>query len=196
MVCFKFFHKAVFKARGIPKKFIYSRLRKLYWQAQGAKFGKDTFLPHLKITWPHQLQIGDNCLLEEDIFFKFDGPWKPGPSIIICDRVFIGSGCEFNISKGISIGIDCLIASGCKFIDHDHGMSSLDQPMNQQQGSESLITLERDVWLGANVIILKGVYIGKSSVVGAGSVVTKSIPENEIWSGVPAKKLRTRERHL
>lgn len=171
---------------------IKTRLRKLWWEMQGASIGLHTNLPSFEITWPHKVKIGNNCILEEDIFFKFDGEWQSGYSIIIADRVFIGRGCEFNIRKNIHIGNDCLIASGCKFIDHDHGITDLSKPINTQPGPEYPIVLEENVWLGVNVIVLKGVKIGKGSVVGSGAVVTKSIPPNEIWSGVPAKKIRDR----
>ena len=95
-------------------------LRKLWWQAQGARFGAGTGVSQIAMTWPHQVLIGTRCVLEDDIFFKYDGFWQPGPSIIIRDRVFLGRGCEFNIRQRLEIGSDCLIASGCKFIDHDH----------------------------------------------------------------------------
>jgi acetyltransferase-like isoleucine patch superfamily enzyme len=132
-------------------------------------------------------------VLEHDIHFKYDGIYAPGPTIIIGDRVFIGAGSEFNIRRGVQIGADCLIASGCKFVDHDHGTSRRDVPMNQQaDGAEAAITLEEDVWLGANVIVLKGVRIGRGAIVAAGAVVTKSVPAYEIWGGVPARKLSER----
>lgn len=47
-------------------------------------------------------------------------------------------------------------------------------------------------WLGANVIVLKGVKIGDGAVIGAGSLVTKSVPSGEVWAGCPAKFLRSR----
>ncbi|NEO43482.1 MAG: acyltransferase [Moorea sp. SIO4A3] len=81
----------------------------------------------------------------------------------------------------------------CKFIDHDHGTANLDQPINQQPGTELPIILEENVWLGVNVVVLKGVTIDKGAIVGAGAVVTKSIPENEIWAGIPAHKIRNRQ---
>ena len=52
------------------------------------------------------------------------------------------------------------------------------------------VVIEDNVFIGAKCIILKGVIIGKNSIVGAGSVVTKSIPENEIWAGNPAHFVR------
>lgn len=152
----------------------------------GAKIGKRTMLPKLSITWPHQLQIGDNCHLEPDIFFKFDGIWRPGPAIIIGDGVFIGRGCEFNIRRKIRVGHGCAIASGCKFIDHDHGISGL--RIDETKGMEAEIRIGDYAWLGCNVVVLKGVAIGASAVVGAGAVVTKNIPAGEIWAGVPAQE--------
>ena len=157
----------------------------------GMRVGKGTVVPRLFITWPHQVAIGSNCSLEEGIRFKFDGIWQSGPSIQIKDRVFLGSGCEFNISESITIGSDSLIASGCRFIDHDHGtaMSGL---IREQLGPTGPITLEENVWLGCNVVVLKGVTIGSGAVVAAGAVVNKSVPSNEIWAGVPARKIGQR----
>jgi maltose O-acetyltransferase len=54
------------------------------------------------------------------------------------------------------------------------------------------ITIGRNVWLGAHVIVLPGVTIGDNAVVGAGSVVTTSVSGGEIWAGVPARRIRSR----
>lgn len=54
------------------------------------------------------------------------------------------------------------------------------------------IIIEEDVWCGANVTLLKGVNIGKGSVIAAGAVVTANVGEYEIWGGIPAKMLRKR----
>ena len=169
-----------------------STFRKLWWTAQGARFGAGTIISQMSVTWPHQLSIGKSCLFEDDIFFKYSSYWKPGPSIIVHDRVFIGRGCEFNITKQIEIGCNSMISSGCKFIDHDHGIELSDKPMGALDPREAAITLEEDVWLGVNVVVLKGVTIQQGAVVGAGAVVTKSIPAHEIWGGVPAKKIGER----
>lgn len=167
-------------------------MRRVGWSLQGARFGRGTSVPSLFITWPHQVAIGASCILEPDIYFKYDGIWQPGPSIVVEDRVFIGRGCEFNIRNHIQIGRESLIASGCKFIDHDHAMTLDQGPMNLQPCPDAPIVLEEDVWLGVNVVVLKGVTIGKGAVVGAGAIVTKSIPACEIWAGVPARKVGTR----
>lgn len=167
-------------------------VRRFGWSLQGARFGRGTSVPPLLITWPHQVSVGAHCILEPGIFFKYDGIWQPGPSIVVEDRVFIGRGCEFNIRSRIQIGSESLIASGCKFIDHDHAMALEQGPMNRQSCPDAPIVLEDDVWLGVNVVVLKGVTIGTGAVVGAGAIVTKSIPAFEIWAGVPARKVGTR----
>lgn len=167
-------------------------LRKTWFSLLGMKIGSGTILPPIYLTWPHKVSLGSNCKLERGIFFKFDGVWQPGISINIGNDVFIGSGCEFNIRKSINIGNDCLIASGCRFIDHDHGIA-LNDLMRNQEGPESSIELASNVWLGCNVVVLKGVTIGEGAIVAAGAVVTKSIPSLEIWGGVPAKKIGERK---
>ena len=159
---------------------------------QGMEVGSGTTVPAMTVTWPHQIKIGSDCILESGTIFKYDGIWVPGPRIIVGDNTFLGAGCEFNIRAGIAIGRNCLIASGCRFIDHDHGISRRDIPIREQECNDSSITLEDDVWLGCDVIVLKGVRIGKGSVVGAGAVLTRSIPPYEIWAGVPAVRLKDR----
>jgi acetyltransferase-like isoleucine patch superfamily enzyme len=55
------------------------------------------------------------------------------------------------------------------------------------------VTIEKNVWLGINVIVLKGVTICENTIVGAGSVVVRSLPPNVVAGGVPAKVLRSLE---
>ena len=157
------------------------------------QIGAGTLLPKMRVTWPHQVSLGAGCTFEHDIHFKYDGIWAPGPSIILRDRVFVGFGCEFNVRRRLEIGSDCLIASGCKFIDHDHGTARGEVPMREQTaGAEAEIVLEEDVWLGVNVVVLKGVRIGRGAIIAAGAVVTGEVPAYEIWGGIPARKLSER----
>ncbi len=168
-----------------------SPLRKTLLRLRGLKIGRTT-LPRCRFTWPHKVSIGDGCQIEEGVVFKHDGVWSEGTSIQIADRVWLCRGCEFNITHGISIGPDTLIASGCKFIDHDHNFTDREATISSQKNQAAAITIESDVWLGVNVVVLQGVTIGRGAVVGAGAVVTKSIPPFEIWAGIPAKKIGVR----
>jgi acetyltransferase-like isoleucine patch superfamily enzyme len=118
------------------------------------KIGKGTCLPKIFVTWPHKISIGKNCRLEHHIYFHHDGIWSAGYSIEIGDNVFIGSGCEFNIICGVKIGKYSNIASGCKFIYHDHGYG-MGKLIGSQPPVKKEIILEDDVWLGCNVVVLK-----------------------------------------
>lgn len=172
------------------KKFC-SWLRICRYKMSGMQIGENTQIPKIYTTWPHQVSIGNKCRLEHGIYFKFDGIWKKGPAINIKNNVFIGEGTEFNIRIGITIGNDTLVAAGCRFIDHDHGIA-IGELMRTQHGPEAEIIIGNDVWLGCNVVVLKGVVVSDGAIVAAGAVVTKSIPTGEIWGGVPAKKIGLR----
>lgn len=188
------FHRILFRLRfKIIGRFL-GVVRNLKWRLMGMKLGKNTFLPNVYVTWPHQIQIGSNSLIERGVYFKYVGIWSLGPSISISDNVFIGKDVEFNIKGKITIGSESLIASGAKFIDHDHGIS-LECDMRIQIGPTKPIEIGRNVWIGANVIVLKGVKISDGAVVAAGAVVLSSIPENEIWGGIPARKIGERSSH-
>lgn len=168
-----------------------SNLKKAFLRLHGMKIGKFTKLSQIYYTWPHQVKIGNSCSIEHGVYFHFDGIYKPGPSIVIGNNVFLGNYTEFNISNSITIGDDCLIAAGCKFVDHNHG-TDLHDLMRVQKCSEAPIHIENNVWIGANAVILMGVVIGSGAIIAAGAVVTKSVPENEIWGGIPAKKIGVR----
>ena len=185
--------KAWFKLRHKLFAKLFSHVKKLFYSALGMKTGNTVIPGRIRVTWPHQVEIGNDCKLEHNIYFKYDGMWSSGPSIIIQDRAFIGSYVEFNINSSIQIGKDCLIASGCRFVDHDHGFFDVNKPMNNHPGGrKSPIVLEQNVWLGFGVQVMRGVHIGEGSIVAAGSVVINSIPAFEIWGGVPAKKIGDR----
>lgn len=165
-------------------------LRTLALRLRGARIGSGTRLPRVQITWPHQIQLGRDCVVQPDVFFNYSHHWMPGPSMIFGDRVFIGRGCEFNIREKIIVGDDCLIASNCTFVDSNHGRDDT-KPMNAQPLAIAPILLGRNVWLGARCVVLKGVHIGDGAVIGAGSVVTRSVPPGETWAGVPARPVRS-----
>lgn len=168
-----------------------SILRRAVWQIRGLQIGPGTHLPKCSVTWPHQVRIGANCILQPEIFFNVDHFWVPGPMIKLGDRVCIGRGVEFNCRESIRVEDDALIAAGCRLIDCDHGMAP-GRLIRSQPILSAGIVVGKGAWLGAAVIVLKGVQIGEGAVIGAGSVVTKSVPAHEIWAGVPARFIRNR----
>jgi acetyltransferase-like isoleucine patch superfamily enzyme len=177
--------KLTFRLRERFESLLVQPIRRLWWTSMGMQIGRGTSFSSLHVTWPHQVALGENCRLEHDIYFHFDGIYSHGRSINVGSHCFIGSGCEFNISRMIAIGNNCLIASGCRFIDHNHG-TDVGTLMRLQKESASAIEIESDVWIGANAIILAGVTIGTGAIITAGAVVTKPVPSNAIMVGVPA----------
>ena len=162
------------------------------WRLKGMSIGARTLLDSIHATWPNVVSIGKRCTIERDVSFRFDGPYVSGFHITIGESAFLGAGIEFNIKDEIIVGDHALIASGCKFIDHDHGTSA-DYRIDSQPGPCAGIEIGKDCWLGVNVVVLRGVRIGNGAVVGAGAVVNRNIPAGEIWAGVPARKIGTRD---
>jgi len=109
-------------------------------------------------------------------------------------NVRINCGVFVNPSKGapITIGNDVLIGPYCVIRSGDHNYQVKDKLIRLQGHTREPIVLEDDVWLGASVVILKGNKIGKGSVIGAHSVVTKNIEEYSVAFGVPASIYKKR----
>lgn len=90
----------------------------------------------------------------------------------------------------LTFGEDVYITDGVKFITHDGG-TLLFRDVEPTLEITKPITLGSKVYIGNNVILLPGVEIGDDVVIGAGSVVTKDIPSNEVWAGCPAKRVKS-----
>jgi acetyltransferase-like isoleucine patch superfamily enzyme len=110
-------------------------------------------------------------------------------------RIVIGENCYVNrhtmldASARIEIGAQTMIGPFCYITDHDHVFGAGAAPGETPLISEPT-RIGKRCWLGAQVSVLKGVTIGDGTVVGAGSVVTKSLPPNVVTAGSPAKVLR------
>lgn len=90
----------------------------------------------------------------------------------------------------MKIGNHVLIGGGVQIYDNDfHAIDYRDRGSNEVIKAAPVV-IEDYAFIGANTIILKGVNIGKGSVVGAGSVVSKSIPSGEVWAGNPARFIK------
>lgn len=105
-------------------------------------------------------------------------------------KLEIGNGSSFSgvsiwCFEHITIGNNVRVGANCTIMDGD---AHQDDP---RAGKNKPVVIEDNVWLGANVMVLKGVTIGHNSLIGAGSVVTKSIPANVIAAGNPCKVIRS-----
>ena len=101
------------------------------------------------------------------------------------DARFYGVG-DISIGNGVVMGPDVAI------LTENHRFDDIGSPIGGQGKEVSPVVIEDDVWIGLRAIILPGVRIGRSSVIGAGAVVTKDIPPYSIVGGVPARVIRNR----
>ncbi|MFM8275374.1 MAG: acyltransferase [Cyanobium sp.] len=140
---------------------------------------------------------------------------QAGASLLLGERNTIYPNCTFRLGQGtlrtgldvsfgpgvviyepradISIGDHCLIAAGVMMCGAGHQFTALDLPIRQQPMWAAPIAIEDDVWLGMGAILLPGVQIGRGAVIGAGSVVTQSIPAAVVAYGSPCKPRRYRD---
>jgi acetyltransferase-like isoleucine patch superfamily enzyme len=130
---------------------------------------------------------GRNVKISPTAFFKFP------EQISIGNDTFINHNCCIWAALGgtITIGDDVLLGPGVCVIASNHGIDS-GELVRLQEGQDAGIVIGNDVWIGANASILAGVHIEDGCVVGAGAVVTKSLPANAVCGGVPAKVIRFR----
>jgi acetyltransferase-like isoleucine patch superfamily enzyme len=138
------------------------------------------------------LKFGAGSVIERECTIWCAADADSEPSLLAGSNVFIGRNTYLGAWKPISIGSDTLVGAYCYIISGNHRFVAADLPVRMQGYDGAPITIGRNVWLGAHVIVLPGVTIGDNAVVGAGSVVTASIPEAEIWAGVPARCIRGR----
>lgn len=122
------------------------------------------------------------------------------PHIVFQGNIEIGANSYFNSGKIYSgknsivrIGQRCAIGYNVNIeaITHDPDFST--GPENERPYVEASIHIGDNTWIGSNVFILPGVNIGQNCVIGANAVVTKSIPDNSIFAGVPAKFIRMKK---
>ena len=107
--------------------------------------------------------------------------------VTIGDNSWLGPNSVIYGNGGVDIGEDVLIASHCVINTVSHNFNRLDIPMNEQEINCEPVVIENDVWIGTGTTILQGVRIGHGSIIGAGAVVTRSIPPFSIALGVPAR---------
>jgi maltose O-acetyltransferase len=99
--------------------------------------------------------------------------------------VFLNQGVRIACTLEISIGDNAQIGDETVILDNDY------HQMADVLVQIAPVHIEADVWLGTRVIVLRGVTIGRGSVIGAGAVVTRSVPPYTFAAGVPARPIRS-----
>lgn len=130
----------------------------------------------LNLPWMNAIGLNHRCIITTEknaVLMIGDNVGMSGASIW-CFK-------EINIENNVRIGANTLITDGDAHLD------------DPRAGEVKPVHICKNVWLGMNVMVLKGVTIGKNTLIGAGSVVTKDIPANVIAAGNPCKVIKALE---
>ena len=107
---------------------------------------------------------------------------------------YSGIGVRAQINGKVIIGKHVMMGPDVCIYVRNHAFDRTDIPMDQQGfANERIVVIEDDVWIGARVIILPGVHIGRGAIIGAGAVVTKDVPDYAVVGGNPARILKMRK---
>ncbi|MBK6263778.1 acyltransferase [Marivirga sp. S37H4] len=175
---------------------------------------------HLKFTWKNRWRallqrtrlgfLGEQVFIDKNVELQrfpknisIDDfvVLKEGSRICACNekaKVSIGKNTTVGFqtfifaSEKISIGDDCLIAPFVYIVDSDHSAEK-GKLINQQPNMTSAVKIGNDVWIGTGAKILKGTTIEDGAVIAAGAVVSGLVKSNEIFGGIPAKKISERK---
>ncbi len=181
---------------------------KLVLHAEGLPAIED----HVRIFRPEDVWLGRSCYIDHGVYlhggpgglriganswimngcrlhvFNFRGIAHAG--ISIGRRTFIGEGTVMRGQGGIHIGDNVLFGPRVQVLAVDHVFTDPSRPIMDQGITATGITVEDNCWIGAGVILLDGVTIGRGSCIGAGAIVTKSVPAHSLALGVPARVVR------
>jgi acetyltransferase-like isoleucine patch superfamily enzyme len=115
-----------------------------------------------------------------------------GGSIRIARRVWLGPYVVIYGHGGVQIAEQTLISMHCTILSSNHAVPAIGQLIRNTADELLPTKIGRDVWIGANAVILGGVTIGDGAVIAAGAVVTKDVEPGAVVAGVPAREIRRR----
>ena len=166
------------------------RLRRVIYKRLFKKCGRNLRIDSgVTILGFQNIIVGDSVSFMKNsyIYAHDDGVLEIG------DNFTLNSNSQLGASFGkIVIGDNCAIAPNCVLRASNHNFSNPNIPFREQGHTYGEIVLEDDVWVSSNCVITANTKIGKSSIIGAGSVVTKDVEPYSIMGGVPAKLIRKR----
>lgn len=142
---------------------------------------------HLEAVGSSQIQIGKNVRFHERVHIRA----VDGAQIRIGDNCYFHHDVAILAHTSITIGADGIFAAFCYLSDHNHEIDRHMRIKDQGFKTEPLVVGD-DVWLGVGATLIKGANLGEGVVIAARAVVNKTVPDYEIWGGVPARKLGER----
>jgi len=167
------------------------RLRQIAYKPLFKKCGRNLRIDSgVTILGFENISLGDNVsFMKNSYIYAHDGG-----ELIIGNNFTINSNSQLGASFGkIVIGNDCAIGPNCVLRAANHKFDNPDIPFRKQGHKYGEIILEDDVWVASNCVITANTKIGKSSVIAAGSVVTKDVEPYSVVGGVPAKLVKKRK---
>lgn len=127
----------------------------------------------------------------EQVLVKRHAYFGEGGTLVVGDRSQLGANCR--IDHDVVIGADVLMGPDVVVMTAAHAFEDRDRTVREQGAQERrAVVIGDDVWIGTRVIVMPGVSIGRGAVIGAGSVVTRDVPEYAIVGGAPARFIRYR----
>lgn len=164
------------------------------------KFGsRSLIIKPILISNPHRMEIGDNVLIRNGARLEIilDGVNK-SPTLSIGNNVNIEQNVHIVCHCSVRIGSNVSITANCVIVDTSHPFD--DVPDGVKVGARistdsSYVEIDDDCFIGVGACILPNVRIGKGSIIGSHSVVTKHIPPYSIVTGQPARVIRRRDRN-
>lgn len=159
---------------------------------RGRNVGKNSYIdPSVHVLGWRNVKIGDNTIISQDTWINVNHRHIKEISVVIGNNCFVGRRNFFSPGNLIKLGDYCLITSDCKFLGAGHVYESPFVPYvasGATRGGE--IELGTNCWLGANVIVLKGVKIGYGSIIGAGAIVNRNVPPLSVVVGNPGRVIK------
>ena len=142
----------------------------------------------VRVFHPESIELGDNIYVGHNTILQ--GYYKN--LMKIGTNTFIGPNCFFHSAGNITIGENVGLAAYVKILTSYHNDNGIEIPISFSEVVFEEVIIEDEVHVGIGSIILPGVSIGKGAQIGAGAVVTKSIPDFAVAVGVPARVVRFR----
>lgn len=150
------------------------------------KKGKDSIIQRrtrMDLFPYNKFELGDGSMVED-----FSTVNNGVGDVSIGDKTIIGIGCT--LIGPVTIGDNVMLAQNIVISALNHGYQDVSIPPSMQKVICKPIVISDRVWIGANCVITAGVTLGKHSIIGAGSVITKDIPEYSVAVGNPAKVVK------
>jgi acetyltransferase-like isoleucine patch superfamily enzyme len=135
------------------------------------------------------VEVGASCELNQGAELN---PF--GGLIRLADRVWLGPYVVIYGHGGVEIGEWTMVSMHATIVSSNHAIPGMDRCMRWEKDLLLPTKIGRDVWIGANAVILGGVTVGDCAVVAAGAVVTKDVEAGAIVAGNPAREIRKREK--